>query len=58
MSLNRTEDFTPSRAGSLPCFHVEGPLDAALERVTAAGGAVVPNEFPTGTSVSAGRCRT
>ena len=46
VSLNRTEDFTPSRAGSLPCFHVEGPLDAALERVTAAGGAVVEPATP------------
>jgi hypothetical protein len=45
----------------IPGAHASG-LDV---RMASAGwqhkrpyGAVVPNEFPTGTSVSAGRCRT
>lgn len=41
VSLNRTEGFTPSPDGVLPYFHLDGPLDAAVARVTAAGGAVV-----------------
>ena len=45
VSLNRTAGFVPSADGALPYFHLDGPLDEALARVTAAGGAVV--EPPT-----------
>lgn len=41
VSLNRTAGFTPSPDGALPYFHLDGPIGAALDRVTAAGGAVV-----------------
>lgn len=41
VSLNRTAGFTPSIDGVLPYFHLDGPLTAALDRVTAAGGQVV-----------------
>ena len=41
VSLNRTEGFTPSAAGSLPYFHLDGPLDAALDVVTEHGGGIV-----------------
>ncbi len=41
VSLNQTAGFTPSAAGSLPYFHVDEPLDGALGRVSAAGGAIV-----------------
>ena len=41
VSLNRTAGFRPSSEGSLPYFHVDAPLEAALDRLTAAGGSVV-----------------
>jgi len=41
VSLNRTEGFRPSADGSLPYFHLDGPLDAALARVVEHGGRVV-----------------
>lgn len=41
VSLNRTAGFEPSDRGSLPYFHLDGPLDEVLVRVTASGGAVV-----------------
>ena len=48
VSLNRTEGFTPSPDGVLPDFHLDGPLAPALDRVTAAGGAVVEPAAPRG----------
>lgn len=41
VSLNRTAGFEPSTSGSLPYFHLDGPLHDALARVADAGGAVV-----------------
>ena len=41
VSLNETAGFVPSEQGSLPCFHLDGPLADALARVTAAGGRIV-----------------
>lgn len=41
VSLNQAAGFEPSAVGSLPYFHLEGPLDDALSRVAAAGGRIV-----------------
>jgi predicted enzyme related to lactoylglutathione lyase len=48
VSLNRTAGFRPSSDGSLPYFHLDGPLAPALDRVVAAGVAVVEPVGPRG----------
>lgn len=41
VSLNETAGFVPSEQGSIPYFHLDGPMAAALERVTGGGGRIV-----------------
>lgn len=41
VSLNQTPGFVPTDQGSVPYFHVEGPIAGILARVTASGGRIV-----------------
>jgi uncharacterized protein len=46
VSLNQTPGFVPTDQGSLPYFHLDGPIADALDRVTRAGGRVVEPATP------------
>lgn len=41
VSLNQTPGFVPTDQGSVPYFHLDGPIADVLARVTAAGGRIV-----------------
>lgn len=46
VSLNETAGFTPTADGSVPYFHLDGPLHEVLARVAAAGGSLLEPATP------------